>query len=175
MEFCLLLGYLKLENKKFALTPSSQNTVIKVAMSSSYMEYGIMAVVIFVTVRNLILEAKRAKTDSKFKKYLDMKNQFLIFKPRVFSGNIPEVPALGIDFPNSPPSEVHPIPENDANLPIGEHDVKKKLMRGKKLTKGKKKELEEKIENKGEFMNFDADAPGLENPSPKKIPKKKKR
>lgn len=56
-------------------------------MISSYIEYGLLAVVIFVTVKATLLEFKKAKTDSKFKQFRNSQNQFLILRPRV----IPQV------------------------------------------------------------------------------------
>lgn len=80
VEFCLLLGYLKLEDKKFALTQSSQNTVINLAIISSYIEYALLGVVIIVASAIIFRESQRSKVDMKFKEYLRAKYSFLVYR-----------------------------------------------------------------------------------------------
>jgi hypothetical protein len=80
VEICLLSTHAKQKNWKFPLNVSSQETIIKAVMISTFIEYGLLAIYIIVILKTTIQDRNRKKTDKEYKEFEEQKNQFILYK-----------------------------------------------------------------------------------------------
>lgn len=79
VEILILASYRGLQVPRFHLSESSQKLIINAIFYSNLVEYGFMALHIFLIIRFMLSERKRKRTDPEYKSQIEKQQQFLIF------------------------------------------------------------------------------------------------
>jgi hypothetical protein len=78
----LLISYVRLEEWYFPISEGAQQAVSKILFISNLVEYALMLLSLGIIVGLFFMERKLKKTDEKYRKYVEQKKSFLIFKEK---------------------------------------------------------------------------------------------